>query len=65
MARQLIPNAKLPARYLSTREAIFRWKNDPALNFPKPALIINGRVFYDEADLIAWEDAHREEFAVA
>ena len=65
MTRQLIPNSKLAARYQSTREAVFRWKRDPSLNFPKPALTINGRAFYDEADLIAWEDAHREEFAAA
>jgi hypothetical protein len=63
MARQLIPNSKLPQRYGSTREAIFRWKRDPELNFPKPAMTINGRDFYDEEDLNAWEDSQREETA--
>jgi hypothetical protein len=63
MARQLIPNSKLPQRYGSTREAVYRWKQDPELNFPKAALVINGRSFYDEEDLLAWEDSHRVEFA--
>lgn len=65
MPRRLIPNSKLAERYGSTREAVFRWKKDPALKFPKPAMSINGRDFYDEADLLAWEDLQREAETVA
>ena len=60
MTRQLIPNSKLTQRYGSTREAIFRWKKDPALKFPKPAMTLNGRDFYDEEELTAWEESRRE-----
>ena len=59
MARQLIPS-KLPARYNCTRECVFRWKQDPELNFPKAALVIRGREFFDEEALLAWEESRRE-----
>ena len=61
MARKLIPNSQLPARYGCTRECVFRWKKDPRLNFPKPALVVNQREFYDEAELLSWEEdnSHR------
>ena len=60
MARLLLPNSKLPARYSCTRECLFRWKQDPELNFPKAALVIKGREFFDEDDLLAWEESRRE-----
>ncbi len=56
MARKLIPNSQLPARYGCTRECVFRWKKDPQLKFPKPALVVNQREFYDEAELLDWEE---------
>jgi hypothetical protein len=58
---QVYPNSKLPDRWGSTREAIFRWKKDPKLGFPKPAMTINGRDFYDEEVLENWEEAHKRE----
>jgi hypothetical protein len=30
------------------------------LNFPKAALVIKGREFFDEDDLLAWEESRRE-----
>ena len=65
MTRQLIPNSKLARALPLHPRSYFPLEAGSALNFPKPALTINGRVFYDEADLVAWEDAHREEFAAA
>jgi predicted DNA-binding transcriptional regulator AlpA len=52
-------------RYMGTRQVRFRyggksqrtidrWIVNPDLHFPKPC-IINGRRFWDEADLAAWE----------
>ena len=52
-------------RYLGTRQVraryggkcqrtIDRWLDNQELGFPKPTMI-NGRRFWDEADLITWE----------
>jgi predicted DNA-binding transcriptional regulator AlpA len=52
-------------RYLGTRQVraryggkcqrtIDRWIDNQELGFPKPTMI-NGRRFWDEADLVAWE----------
>lgn len=35
---------------------LWRWLNDPALNFPKPIYIARRR-FWREADVIAWLEA--------
>jgi len=34
--------------------SLWRWSRDPALGFPVP-IIINGRKFYREAEIRAWE----------
>jgi len=36
--------------------SLWRWLNDPALNFPKP-IYISRRRYWREADVIAWLDA--------
>ena len=38
---------------------IWRWLNDPALNFPKPIYIAHRR-YWKEADVTAWLDAQAE-----
>ena len=35
---------------------LWRWRNDPALNFPKPIYIARRR-YWREADVIEWLDA--------
>ena len=35
---------------------IWRWLNDPALNFPQPIYIARRR-YWKEADIVAWLDA--------
>ena len=50
---------KLPTRLVSKRynvsdRTVARWERDPDLMFPKP-LIINGRKYYSEDDLTAWD----------
>ncbi|SNT37522.1 helix-turn-helix transcriptional regulator [Tropicimonas sediminicola] len=36
--------------------SLWRWLNDPTLNFPKPIYIARRR-YWREADVIAWLDA--------
>lgn len=38
---------------------IWRWQNDPALNFPKP-IYIGRRRYWREADVVAWLNAQAE-----
>jgi predicted DNA-binding transcriptional regulator AlpA len=38
---------------------IWRWLNDPALNFPKPIYIARRR-YWKEAEVTAWLDAQAE-----
>lgn len=39
---------------------LWRWLNDPALNFPKPVYIARRR-FFREADVVAWINAQPQE----
>ena len=38
---------------------IWRWLNDPAMDFPKPVYIGNRR-YWREAEIIEWLDAQKE-----
>ena len=38
---------------------IWRWLNDPAMDFPKPVYIGNRR-YWREAEIIEWLDAQNE-----
>jgi predicted DNA-binding transcriptional regulator AlpA len=64
MPRILIPRACLPERYGVTRSTIARWLRDRAVAFPNP-VVIKGRAYFDEDELVAWEDAHRERLDVS
>jgi len=55
--KKLIPNKRLPDRYGVARETVWRWKRDPRLNFPKPAAIINGIEYFDDAELDEYDQA--------
>lgn len=52
---QLLPGPTVDRRYGICSRTRARWKNDPDLDFPKPAMSVNGRDYYDERQLIAWE----------
>ena len=52
---QLLPGTVVDRRYGICSRTRARWKNNPDLNFPKPAMSVNGREYYDENQLIAWE----------
>jgi predicted DNA-binding transcriptional regulator AlpA len=49
-----LPTKKVWERYGVTDRTIDRWLNDPAMDFPRP-LKINGRRYFNELQLIAWE----------
>lgn len=52
---RLLPGPAVDARYGICSRTRARWKNSPDLNFPKPAMSVNGREYYDENQLVAWE----------
>lgn len=45
-------------RYAVSDMSIWRWLKDPTVNFPKPALVVRGRRYWAEGDLIAWERSY-------
>jgi len=45
----------LAHRYNVTTRTVDRWKNNPALNFPKADLIVLGREYRKVATIEAWE----------
>jgi DNA-binding transcriptional MerR regulator len=60
---------KLPTRLVSQRygvsdRTIARWERDAGLKFPQ-ALIINGRKYYSEDDLTAWDRANASRLTAA
>jgi predicted DNA-binding transcriptional regulator AlpA len=42
-------------RYNISDMSLWRWLHDDALAFPRPALVVNGRRYWREDDLLAWE----------
>jgi hypothetical protein len=49
-----ITRKKVAKRNDVTVRTVMRWEIDPKLGFPKP-FIINGRAYFDDAELRAWE----------
>ena len=57
MSRQYVLRKVLRARFGNISEmTLWRWERDPKLAFPQ-ALVINGRRYYDLADIEEWERA--------
>jgi hypothetical protein len=57
MTRQYVLRKVLRARFGNISEmTLWRWERDPRLAFPQ-ALIINGRRYYDLAEIEEWERA--------
>jgi predicted DNA-binding transcriptional regulator AlpA len=50
----LVPGPKVKARYGVSEQSIWRWTNDPELEFPQPVKI-NRRNYWRLADLERWE----------
>jgi hypothetical protein len=55
-SRSKLPTKKVSERYQVADRTIARWQDDPALAFPAP-MVVNGRKYWDEDELIAWERA--------
>lgn len=53
-APNFLPVKKIAERYCVTRHAIWKWRKNPALEFPDP-ITINGRDFWRISDLEKWE----------
>ena len=54
---ELLPAASTRNRYRVSDMTLWRWENDPDLDFPKP-IRINGRRYWRIADLQAFETRH-------
>jgi hypothetical protein len=57
---KLIPDAQVAKRYGVTLMTIWRWDQDPELNFPGPVRI-RKRKYRDAEELDAFDAAHRRE----
>jgi hypothetical protein len=64
-SKKLLPGPRVDERYGICARTRGRWKNNPKLNFPKPAAIINGREYYDEDELVVFERAQSSGHVVA
>jgi predicted DNA-binding transcriptional regulator AlpA len=53
--RKFLTGPQVCERYSITDMSLWRWLDDPALNFPKPTMIVQRRRFWDEAILRKWE----------
>lgn len=53
-ARRLLPDPQVCKRYGVTPMTLWRWDQNPRLEFPD-AIRINGRKYRDEAQLEVWE----------
>jgi predicted DNA-binding transcriptional regulator AlpA len=50
LTKRLLPDAKVRERYGVSVQTIWRWDNNPVLQFPSP-IRINGRKYRDQAKL--------------
>ena len=44
-------------RYAITDMSLHRWLRDPDVRFPQPTMCVNGRRYWLESTLVAWERA--------
>ena len=54
-AHRFVTGPGICARYQITDMSLYRWLADEQLGFPQPAMRVNGRRFWLETDLLAWE----------
>jgi predicted DNA-binding transcriptional regulator AlpA len=52
---QFLTGPDVYGRYKISKMTLWRWLTDSKLKFPQPALRINGRRYWRENDLVAWE----------
>jgi DNA-binding transcriptional MerR regulator len=61
---QKLPTRLVSARYGVSDRTIARWERDPDLRFPQP-LVVNGRKYFSEDDLTAWDRANASRLTAA
>jgi hypothetical protein len=61
---QKLPTRLVCQRYGVSDRTVARWERDPDLNFPK-ALVVNGRKYFAEDELTAWDRANAVRRTVA
>jgi hypothetical protein len=49
--KQRLTTRRVAKRYSVSTRTITRWRQNPAIGFPAPAVSINGRDYYDEEQL--------------
>jgi DNA-binding transcriptional MerR regulator len=59
LADRKLPTRQVCRRYGVTDRTVNRWERDQKLNFPQPQ-IINGRKYYAEDGLTAWDRARQK-----
>jgi hypothetical protein len=52
-----LPTRAVCQRYGVSDRTVARWERDPDLQFPQ-ALVVNGRKYYSEDELTAWDRAN-------
>ena len=60
-----LPTVRVADRYGVVPRTIARWKDDPRVDFPKPALTLHGRDYWSLHDLEGWERARAAKTAAA
>ena len=50
----IVPSRSVRSRYSISGRTLSRWRHNADLGFPA-AIMINGRCYFDEAQLLAWE----------
>jgi hypothetical protein len=59
-----LPTRLVAERYNVSDRTVARWQRDPDLNFPQP-LVVNGRKYFAESELTAWDRANASRLTAA
>lgn len=51
------PSVAVCERYGISRRTLYRWMEDEKLGFPAPVATVNGRHYFSDVELTAWERA--------
>lgn len=54
MPTNYFTSPQVQARFGISEMSLWRWQQDPKLDFPKP-MIVNGRKYFAEDELVEWE----------
>ena len=54
-SRNFVPKRGVAERYGVSTRSVDRWRNNPSVGFPSPAMEINDRCYWAEEDLDAFD----------